>query len=211
MQKKTALIVGTSGLIGRHLLNLLLEDETYGSVTSLGRRPLNISHPKLKQEIVDFNNLDVSKVSADHIFCTLGTTIKKAGSQENFKKVDYHYPMETAKAGLTNGAELFSIVTAMGSDPESRIFYNRVKGEVEHSLKKLNYPYLGIFRPSMLLGERKENRLGEQIGKWLMKIFGFLLPKNYKAINGSKVAEAILNYAKSPEKGLSEILSGQMQ
>ncbi|KPM47449.1 oxidoreductase [Jiulongibacter sediminis] len=210
MQKMTALIVGASGLVGRQLLHLLLVDDFYQSVTSVGRKQLDINHPKLKQEIVDFNNPDLSKIYADHIFCTLGTTIKKAGSQENFKKVDYQYPFETAKAGLNNGSELFAIVTAMGSDPKSMFFYNRVKGEVELSLKELNYDHLGIFRPSMLLGDRQESRLGEQIGQWVMKAIGFLIPANFKAIEAKKVANAMLKYAKSPKKGLSEISSGQM-
>lgn len=210
MRQKTALIIGASGLIGRHLLDLLLQDDFYSSVTSIGRRKLDLNHPKLHQKIVDFDSLKSLEFKANHIFCTLGTTIKKAGSQENFKKVDYQYPLETAEMSLENSAELFAIVTAMGADLKSMFFYNRVKGEIEESLKRLNYPHLGIFRPSMLLGERNENRIAEKIAQKLMKAINFMIPSNYKAIEGSKVAKAMLKYAKSPKEGLLEISSGQM-
>ncbi|MGR3810066.1 oxidoreductase [Jiulongibacter sp. NS-SX5] len=210
MQKKTALLAGASGLIGGHLLNKLLNSGEYDSVISLVRRPSDLKHPLLHEVVVDFDDLDPEIIKADHIFCTLGTTIKKAGSQEKFKMVDYQYPLDIAQKAKSNGTELYAIITAMGADSDSSFFYNRVKGDVEKELKKLDYEYLGIFQPSMLLGDRDEKRLGERIGQVAMKIFGFLIPKNYKAIEGEKVASAMLNYAKSPKEGLSVVSSGDM-
>jgi uncharacterized protein YbjT (DUF2867 family) len=152
---KTALVAGASGLIGKQCLYELLAEKEYIKVIALVRKELTIKHPKLEQIQMDFDQLVsyTHMFQADDVFCCLGTTMKKAGSQENFKKVDYAYPMALAKAALNNGARQFLIVTALGADKKSSIFYNRVKGDVEESLQLLDYPALHIFRPSMLLGE----------------------------------------------------------
>ncbi|MFT7421704.1 MAG: hypothetical protein ACI8UX_002191 [Psychromonas sp.] len=210
MVKKTALIAGASGLIGQELVKYLLASSLYDKVIILVRRKTNLEHDKLMQEIVDYNNLDLSKIKADHVFCTLGTTIKKAGSKEAFREVDELFPLDIARQLYKNGAEMYSIVTAMGANAGSSIFYNKVKGEVENDLQKIGFKHLGFFRPSMLLGERKERRLGEEIGQTVMSWLDFLTPSDFKAIHVEKVALAMLQYAAKPKKGLSIVLSGEM-
>ena len=196
---KTALVVGATGLIGKHLTIKLLTNNFYSKVKVLIRKPLNINHPNLEQIIFDFDSLDPSKIIADDIFCCLGTTMKQAGSKAAFYKVDFTYPFAIAKAALENGAKQYLIVTAMGADEKSIIYYNRVKGEIEKAISDLHYPTLLIFRPSMLLGEREEPRMGEKIGKILMKAINFIIPKRYKAIESEKVANAMLILA---QKGI---------
>ena len=208
---KTALVVGATGLIGKHLTIRLLASKFYSKVKILVRKPLDINHPDLEQIIVDFDNLDTSKIIADDIFCCLGTTMKKAGSKDAFYKVDFTYPIEIAKAALNLGAKKYLIVTAMGADQESWIYYNRVKGEVEKALSDLHYPTLLIFRPSMLLGDRKEPRLGERIGKVFMNAIRFIIPDNYKAIESEKVANAMLNLAQKDIKNKDIFESGTLQ
>ncbi|MFT5887008.1 MAG: hypothetical protein ACI9IP_003481 [Arcticibacterium sp.] len=210
MTQKTALIAGASGLIGQELVKYLLNSSLYNKVIILVRRKIDLEHAKLIQEIVDYKNLDLSKIKADHVFCTLGTTIKKAGSKEAFREVDELFPLQVAKQLYKNGAEMYCIVTAMGANASSSIFYNKVKGEVENGLQKIGFKHLGLFRPSMLLGDRKESRIGEEIGQTVMAWLNFLTPSDYKAIHIKKVALAMLQYAEKPKKGLSIVLSGEM-
>lgn len=204
-QTKTAIIAGASGLIGGHLINLLLNSEEYDTVIALVRKELNISHKKLEQKIVDFNNPDALKISGQDIFCCLGTTIKNAGSEENFRKVDLEYPVALAEATLAAGASNFLVVSSMGAGIRSRFFYSRVKGEMEEEISRLGFLSVGIFRPGMLLGKRKEFRLGELTGKILMQIFSPLIPKKYRAVQAVKVAETVLNFASKGAKGVSVI------
>ncbi|WP_435355508.1 oxidoreductase [Emticicia sp. SJ17W-69] len=208
---KTALVVGATGLIGKHLTIKLLASNFYTKVKVLVRKPLEIKHPNLEQIVVDFDNLDTSKIIADDVFCCLGTTMKKAGSKPAFYKVDFTYPLEIAKAALVNGAKQYLIVTAMGADERSMFYYNRVKGEIEKALSDLRYPTLLIFRPSMLIGEREEPRLGEKIGEKLMNLFSFLIPEKYQAIKGEKVAEAMLILAQKGIKNKDIFESGTLQ
>ncbi|MES2558882.1 MAG: oxidoreductase [Bacteroidota bacterium] len=197
---RTALIVGATGLIGKSCLYNLLETKEYTRIIALVRKPLAIKHHQLEQVVVDFNRLATYKemMVADDIFCCLGTTIRVAGSQDNFRKVDFEYPVEVAKICLQNGATQFLLVSAMGAAPTSSIFYNRVKGEVEQAITNLNYKCFRIFRPSLLLGNRKEVRVGELIAKAVMKVLGvvFIGPlKKYKAIEGETVAKAMVKAA----------------
>ncbi|WP_394995837.1 oxidoreductase [Emticicia sp.] len=208
---KTALVVGATGLIGKHLTIRLLTSNFYSKVKVLIRKPLNINHPNLEQIIFDFDSLDSSKIIADDIFCCLGTTMKQAGSKAAFYKVDFTYPFAIAKAALENGAKQYLIVTAMGADEKSIIYYNRVKGEIEKAISDLHYPTLLIFRPSMLLGEREEPRMGEKIGKILMKAVNFIIPKRYKAIESEKVANAMLILAQKGIKNKNIFESDTLQ
>lgn len=208
---KTALIVGATGLIGGHLTRKILNHPSYSKVKVLVRKPLDLVHPKLEQIVVDFDKLDMSLVLADDIFCCLGTTMKQAGSKEAFYKVDYTYPLEVATSALANGAKQYLIVTAMGADAHSMFYYNRVKGEIENALTELHYPALLIFRPSLLLGERKETRSGEGFATIIMKTFDFLIPAKYKAIKGETVADAMLAMAQKGVIGKEIILSEKMQ
>lgn len=211
---RTALIIGATGLIGQQLLTKLLHSPYYDQVIALTRKPLEVKNTKLKEIIFDFDKPNPSLVVADDVFCCLGTTIKKAGSKEAFKKVDLEYPLSVASMALQNGAEKFLIVTAMGADEKSSIFYNRVKGEVEMGLENLKYDSLHIFRPSLLLGNRKESRFGEKAGEVVMTVFKPLLLgtlKKYRAIDSEKVANAMLTFAKKSEKGVFIHDSGEMQ
>jgi uncharacterized protein YbjT (DUF2867 family) len=203
-----AVIVGSTGLVGSSLLEQLDADRAFTEILSLVRKKAGKHYSKVQEIEVDFANLPEG---AEIVFCCLGTTIKKAGSQAAFRKVDFEYPLETAKIAKAKGVKSFAIVTAMGSDASSSIFYNRVKGEIENALTDLKFDRLGIFRPSMLLGERTETRIGERVGQIVMNFFGFLIPKNYKAIHGQKVALAMLQFAKQTDKtGKKVILSGEM-
>lgn len=189
---KTALVVGATGLIGDILTHRLVESASYDRIFVLTRRPLPWQHPRLQEVPFNFDQPNGLLVRADHLYCCLGTTMKKAGSKEAFRKVDYQYPLDVARLGRENGASQFAIVTAMGANTQSSIFYNQVKGEVERDLSALNFPTLLIFRPSLLLGNRRENRLGEQIGEGFMRLFAPLIPAKYKAIEAAKVANAML-------------------
>ncbi len=209
-----ALIAGASGLVGGKLLALLLVEKKYTKVISIGRRELDISHPKLDQYIIDFNNLEALKEKSDTIFCCLGTTIKKAGSKNAFRKVDFEYPLLLAKYGLQVGAKAFHIITAMGANAKAKIFYNKVKGQVEDESKQLKFEELHIYRPSLLLGNRKENRNVEKISQALMQFAGFLFIgflKNYKAISANSVAQFMLAKAQVKIEGSKVYLSGEMQ
>jgi uncharacterized protein YbjT (DUF2867 family) len=188
---KTALVLGATGLIGDLLTHQLIASSHYANVKVLVRNPLAWQHPRLQEVAFDFERPNGLIAQADDIFCCLGTTMKRAGSKEAFRKVDYQYPMDIARLGLDNGATQFAIVTAMGADPESSFFYNRVKGEVERDLTAMNFPTLLIFRPSLLLGNRSENRLGERLAEGAMRLFSPLIPAKYKGIEAAKVANAM--------------------
>ena len=211
---KTALLIGATGLIGGQLLTKLLHSPFYSKVIVLTRRALDLRNTKLTEVIFDFDRPDASRIMADDIFCCLGTTIKKAGSRETFKKVDFEYPLKVAKLAKLNGANKYIIVTAMGADPKSGIFYNRVKGEIESELKQLNFDSLHILQPSLLLGDRQESRTGEKIGEVLAAVFRPIMLgplKKYRAIDSEKVANAMIAFAKLPEKGVFVHDSGELQ
>jgi uncharacterized protein YbjT (DUF2867 family) len=203
---KIALVVGGTGLIGKACLYELLEQKEYIRIIAVVRKPMPLKHHQLEQIVVDFDNLEQysDQLKADDIFCCLGTTIKVSGSQENFRKVDFDYPVKIAQIALQNGAQQFLIVSAMGANSQSSIFYNRVKGDVEAAVSYLGYRSLHIFRPSLLMGDRKQVRIGELIGKGVMTIIGFLFIgplKKYKAIHGATVAKAMVKVALKEEKG----------
>jgi len=200
---KTALVAGSTGLIGSQLLALLLEDPAYTSVKALSRKPLGMDHPKLQNIVLDLSKLNehFDQLKADDVFCCLGTTIKQAGSKEAFRKVDYEYPVELAKISKNQGATQYLIVTALGADKNSGVFYNQVKGEVEETIEQIGFQSYHIFRPSLLLGPRTEARSGEDAAKIFFKIFGFLVPLKYKAIESIKVARSMIHFAKQNSKG----------
>jgi len=210
---KTALILGSTGLIGKQLLELLLLDSYYTTVKAVTRRPLNIQHPKLSNIVINFETLTehYSQFQADDVFCCLGTTIKQAGTKQAFQNVDFEYPLETAKISKSLGASQYLLVSALGANKDSSIFYNQVKGKLEDALQSLNYDTLHIFRPSLLLGNRTEQRTGEDTAKIFYKLFGFLIPKKYKAIESDRVARAMLVHAKAQKKGFFLHESAEMQ
>ncbi|MCU0369472.1 MAG: oxidoreductase [Cyclobacteriaceae bacterium] len=202
MTDRVALVAGSTGLIGAQLLKLLLDDVHYAKVIALSRKPLNLNHPKLENVIVLPGEWDsLLGLKATDVFCCLGTTIKQAKSKEAFRQIDYEYPVELAKALKASGATGYYLVSALGADKTSRIFYNQVKGETETTIKEVGFSSYHIFRPSLLLGDRKEQRAGEDAAKVFYKIFGFLIPKKYQAIDSLKVAKAMLAEAKQNRPG----------
>jgi uncharacterized protein YbjT (DUF2867 family) len=189
--QKIALVLGATGLIGNQLTRKLCQSAYYERVKVLVRKPLGWQHPRLQEIQFDFDRPNGLLTQADDIFCCLGTTMKKAGSKEAFHKVDYQYPMDIARLGREQGATQFALVSSMGADAKSMFFYNRVKGEVERDLSSLNYPTLLIFRPSLLLGQRSESRLGEKISGGIMRLLNPLIPAKYKAIESDTVANVM--------------------
>ena len=215
-----AFVSGASGLVGIQLLHQLFKNEAIDWVVTFGRRELALKHQKLVQVKVDFELLDkvdleeevrkqnmggdkrsllkgLSETSTSIIaFSALGTTIKKAGSKENFRRIDHDYVLDFARMCLRLGASKFMYVSAIGADAQSAILYNKVKGEVENGLKRMDFNYVGIFQPSILLGERNENRPGEEIGKVVMKFVTFFgLFSKYKPIYDHQVAKAMVQKA----------------
>ncbi|WP_310650260.1 hypothetical protein [Colwellia sp. MB02u-6] len=150
----------------------------------------------------------------DHIFCTLGSTMKKAGSKTAFAEIDHHYPLLIAKYFYGQQTTLFAIVTAMSANEafaDIAVFYNQIKGKIEKDLSNLDDQHLGLFRPSMLSGQRDECRLGEQLGTIVMIALAFMIPKKHQVIQAKKVAKAMLFYAENPPVGVSIIQSDQLQ
>jgi uncharacterized protein YbjT (DUF2867 family) len=210
---KTALIIGATGLVGNLLTHQLVDSPIYEKVKVLVRKSLPWQHPRLQEVQFDFDHPNGLVTQADDIFCCLGTTIKKAGSQEAFKKVDYQYPLDIARLGLANGASQFAIVTAMGADSKSMFFYNRVKGDVERDLATLNFPSLLIFRPSLLMGSRRQedSRLAERVAERVMGLLNPLIPDKYKGIQAAKVANAMLTTAQQGLAGRHVFESDDLQ
>lgn len=201
---KTALLAGSTGLIGRELLSLLLNSPRYKNVIALARSSGTISHPKLSEVIVDLATLTekLSPLKADDVFCCVGTTMAKARTEEKFREVDFHYPDRLATVTRANGSQQFLLVSSLGAKKDSSIFYNRVKGEVEEAVSRKGFPSVHIFRPSLLLGLRQERRSAEDAAKTFFRLFGFLVPRRYKPVGASVVAEAMLYYASLEEKGI---------
>jgi uncharacterized protein YbjT (DUF2867 family) len=200
---KVALLAGTTGLIGSQLLDLLLQSSDYEKVIAISRKPLDKVHPKLTNLVCELNQLQnhVSELKADDVFCCLGTTMKNAKTKEAFRAVDYDAPLALAKIAKENGAKQYLIISALGANKDSSIFYNKVKGEVEEAIAQIGFDSFHIFQPSLLTGPRKEQRTGEEAAQVFYKIFGFLIPKKYAAIESIKVARAMVAFAKEEKKG----------
>lgn len=196
MEKK-AVLLGASGLIGESLLEQLLSDIHYKEVLAVGRKKLERQHPKLKQLVVDFDKLNdyASEIQGDVIFCCLGTTKSKTPDQVQYKKIDYQYPLNAAAIAQINGIEQYHLVSALGANPSSSIFYTKTKGEVERDLKALPFKSIHIYQPSLLVGERKENRNMEGMMTVVMQVLNPLLfsgLRKYRSIKIEKVARAML-------------------
>lgn len=211
---KTALIAGATGLIGKQLLQLLLDDPYYEKVKAITRKPLEIqAGSKFENIILNFDNLSeqYAALKADDVFCCLGTTIRIAKTKEAFRKVDFDYPLELARATKNQGASQYLLVSALGADKNSGIFYNKVKGEVEEAIGQLSITSFHVFRPSLLLGERTVQRAGEGAAIAFFRLFGFLIPAKYKAIDSLKVARAMITLAKKSKLGCYIYESKELQ
>lgn len=203
---RTALVAGATGLVGSHVLALLLADAHWSHVVTVGRRRAAQQHGKLEQRVLDLGAIETANnlPHVDDVFCCLGTTIKQAGSQQAFRLVDHTFVVGLARAGLRAGATQFLLVSAIGADPESRVFYSRVKGETEAAIRQLPYHAIQIFRPSLLLGERAEFRLGERIAMLGAPVLPALLfgrLRRYRPIQAATVARAMLTIAHEAPRG----------
>ena len=210
---KTALLLGASGLTGGLLLQQLLQDDYYKKVIVYTRKSLNIQHQKLQEMIIDFDTIDTA-VEANDIFCCLGTTIKKAGSKTAFEKVDFDYPLKIAQLQKNAGSEKFLVITAMGASANSSIFYSMVKGKLEKQLQLLQFSSLYIFRPSLIIGNRKEKRIGERIALILSTIINPLLMGSlakYKSVTAVAIAKAMIFSAKKNKPENQIILSDEIK
>ncbi|OXS64300.1 NAD-dependent epimerase/dehydratase family protein [Bacillus sp. V-88] len=189
---RTALIAGATGLVGSHLMDILLKSPEYTRVISFVRRESGVKHEKLDERIISFDGMKLlPHEEIDDVFCCLGTTIKKAKTKHAFKKVDYEYPIQLGKLGKAHGAKRYLVISSIGASPESPFFYSKVKGNVEKELKELHYPSLHLFRPSLLLGERQEFRLGEKAGEIFSRALRPVMVgrlKRYRSIQGKQVA-----------------------
>jgi uncharacterized protein YbjT (DUF2867 family) len=209
---KSCVVAGASGLVGSALTRMLLEDPAYSKVHLLVRKELDLVHPKLVQHLADFNQLkaDLFDFKVDDAYCTLGTTIAIAGSKEAFYKVDHDFVLSYAQLTQQLGASGFFVVSSMGASSSSKIFYNKVKGAAEEDLKKVGFPRLGIFRPSLLLGPRKEKRAGERFASRMMRSLDFMIPAKYKAIHVDQVAKKMVEVALQNPEGIYILESDQL-
>jgi uncharacterized protein YbjT (DUF2867 family) len=196
---RNAIVAGATGLVGGFVVSELLADPDCSQVVVLARRPLEFAHDKLRVENVDFERLVSLPGPVDEVYCCLGTTIRKAGSEAAFSRVDHDHVVTLAKHAKQAGARRFLMVSALGADPRSRIFYNRVKGETERDVAAVGLD-AWFFRPSLLDGPRREFRFGERIGLVLMRVIGPLLRgplAKYRAIRADVVAAAMVGVART--------------
>lgn len=201
-------MAGATGLVGKSLLDQLLSDSFYSKVIVLSRRELTVKDSRLQVVLTSFDDFEAlgKKVQAHHYFCCLGTTARKAGSKEAFFEVDYTYCHELGKLAMADAVcEQFHVVTALGANSDSVIYYNKVKGLLEESLKKLGLPSLYIYQPSLLLGDREETRPMEEVAKFFSAVLSFFMVgskgRRFFAIEAKKVAEAMVIVAKKEERG----------
>jgi uncharacterized protein YbjT (DUF2867 family) len=212
----SALLLGATGLVGGHVLDLLLDDPAFGRVVVLGRRPVAREHPKLEQHVVDLGRPDehAELFRVDDVFCCLGTTIRAAGSQEAFRRVDHDYVVDAARVAAGAGARRYLLVTATGADPRSRIFYNRVKGEAEEGVHAQPFEGVAILRPSLILGPRENRRPAEAMAQRVAPVLAPLLVgplRRYRAVPARAVARAMVRLAKERPRGMRVVESDEIQ
>ena len=205
----SVLILGATGLVGAECVRQFAESSRFTRVIALARRPLEkVASARVETHVIDFERLDdaAQHFRVSHVVCALGTTIKKAGTQERFRRVDYDYPLTAARVGLREGARHFLLVSALGASARSRIFYSRVKGELEDAIRALPYRSVTIVRPSLLLGERAELRPGESIGK----LFAGVVPRRWKPVQAGAVAATLVRAAVEDKPGVRIVESNEI-
>ena len=214
MTKRSAAVVGATGLVGRQLVEVLLADEAFDRVVVLARRTFeHTPHAKLEARVIDFEYLANETLDVTDAFCALGTLMKLAGSKEAFRHVDRDYVVAFAQAAKKH-AEHIGVVSALGANAKSGVFYNRVKGEMEADVAALGFTASCFFRPSFLAGERQDARIGERIGGAVAKAFG-VLPiaalRRIRPIEGRTIARAMVAWSKHATPGTRVILSDEIQ
>ncbi len=210
-----AVLIGATGLIGQNLLMKLLADDNYSEILVISRKRLNVTDPKLREIIINFDELAnySTEITGDVVFCCLGTTIKRTPDLAVYRKIDYQYPLDVARIAFANGAKQYHLVSAMGADVKSRLFYSRTKGEVERDLQQIPFEAIHIYRPALLDGDRKEERVAENI---MIGLFRFINPiligplKKYRSIKIEKVAEAMLSNSNTHKNGVHIYASDQI-
>ncbi len=195
---KEAILLGATGLTGSHLLELLLQDSEYSSVKVFTRQKLTISDPKIEEHVIDLLKLSdyAHEFTADVVFCCIGTTKAKTPDKNLYRAIDYGIPVEAAKLAKQNSIRHFIVVSALGANPNSRVFYSRLKGEMERDVLAQQIENTHLLQPSLIVGNREEKRMGEDLSKHFMKLFGFLIPARYKMIHGKTIAQAMVQLAR---------------
>ena len=208
MEKRIALVTGATGLVGKQLMDQLLAIDYYTKIKVFTRRPLNYKDNRIEEFVIDFDKLENHKddMDAHDHFCCLGTTLRKAGSKEAFVKIDHDYPLQLAEIAMGSPSFVqFIVVTAVGANSSSPLFYNQVKGQIEDSLMELGMKRLHIFQPSLLLGPREDFRFMENVAKFFSAVLTFFVigtKRRLWAIKGSDVAKAMLTVAKRSGDGV---------
>jgi uncharacterized protein YbjT (DUF2867 family) len=207
---RTALLAGATGLVGGECLRLLLASPAYSRVIVVTRRSLAkaVASPKLREVCVDFAQLERvrDQLRADHVFCALGTTIRKAGSREKFREVDFEYPRRLAELTLAAGATQFSLVSSLGASSASGVFYSRVKGELEDALRAMPWPSLALLRPSVIAGDRQESRPVERITEHLLRF----APRAWRPVPARDIAAAMIATALEARQGVAVLESADI-
>ena len=201
--KKTAIILGATGLTGGILLEKLLNDSSFEKIKLFSRSSVEKNSPKIEEHLIDMFQLENHSVAfkADVVFCCIGTTKANTPNKKTYKKIDYGIPVTAAKLAKKNSIKTFIVISAMGADENSDIFYNKTKGEMQRDVLKQDIENTYILQPSLIVGNRNEARFGENVATFFMKAFGLLIPEKYKMIKAETIAEAMLVLAK---EGYSE-------
>jgi uncharacterized protein YbjT (DUF2867 family) len=207
-EKKIPCVAGSSGLVGSYLVKNL--SELYSKVISISRREIKFSKHNVSNVIVDFENLENENIlkEIDHLYIALGTTRKKAGSAKNFEKVDYHYCLNLARIACDCGVKRISIVSSVGSNSNSNLLYPRTKGKLEDEIFKLSFDHISIMKPGIILGNRKESRIGEKIAKSIFSIISPLLfggLAKYKSIHANDISKAMIYQMSSEKNGFFQL------
>ena len=216
-EPRVAVLLGATGLVGGHCLDRLLGDGAYGRVMVLGRRPSGRRHARLEEKVGEVEGLldeHAAAFGGADVFCCVGTTIRAAGSQEAFRRVDYDLPVKAARVASAAGARQFLLVSAAGADAGSRIFYNRVKGETEAAVAAFPFDGVALLRPSLLLGERAERRPAEALAQRIAPLLSPLLQgplRRYRAIHADTVAAAMVRLAREGVSGTRTVESDQIE
>lgn len=210
-----ALVIGATGLIGRELIDLLILDDYFSEIEIWVRKPSYYMHPKISETILDFDTVkSISKIMHDIVFCCVGTTIKKAGSKENFRMIDYNIVVNIAHLSERSNVNNLIVISSLGATSQTGNFYLKTKGEMEEAISDLVIPSISILRPSVLIGNRLEFRLGEKIAIFVLKIFGIFLfgaLRKYRGIEATKVAQAMINLSSDEWMGLNILESDEIE
>ncbi|MBT8401496.1 MAG: NAD-dependent epimerase/dehydratase family protein [Rhodothermia bacterium] len=200
-QRRSALLLGATGLVGSEILNLLERDGSYDRIVIVTRRPLAAfdGHPTIRQAIVDFDHLGryANDLRGDDVYCAFGTTMRKAGSREQFSKVDLEYPKQLAMTARSNGASHFLLVSSKGASSGSSNFYLHIKGQLEQALEEMDWPNLTILQPSVIGGDRSESRPLERLGQMLLSV----APSSIRTVPASSIARVMVDAGRRPSMG----------